>query len=52
VAYTDSLKKEGHSAKVLWLTPVILATQEEETRRIVVPGQHGQKVHKTLTATE
>jgi hypothetical protein len=30
-----------------WLTPVILATQEAEIRRIVV--QLGQIVHKTLS---
>jgi hypothetical protein len=31
-----------------WLTPVILATQEAEIRRIAVRSQPGQIVHKTL----
>jgi hypothetical protein len=30
-----------------WLTPVILATQEEEIRRIEIQSQPGQRVHKT-----
>jgi hypothetical protein len=30
-------------------TPVILATQEAEIRRIVVPSQPGQIVHQTLS---
>jgi hypothetical protein len=30
------------------LTPLILATQEAEIRRIKVPGQSRQIVHKTL----
>jgi hypothetical protein len=29
--------------------PVILATQEAETRRIMVQSQTGQMVHKTLS---
>jgi hypothetical protein len=32
-----------------WLTPVILATQEEEIRRIEVQSQHRQIVPKTLS---
>jgi hypothetical protein len=32
-----------------WLTPVILATQEAEIRRIVVPSQPGQIVCETLS---
>jgi hypothetical protein len=34
-----------------WLTPVILATQEVEIRRITVPGQPRQKVRKTPMST-
>jgi hypothetical protein len=36
---------EGHC----WLTPVILATQEVETRRISVPSQLGEVVGKTTS---
>jgi hypothetical protein len=32
-----------------WLIPLILATQEAEIRRIEVPGQPEQTVHKTLS---
>jgi hypothetical protein len=32
-----------------WLTPVILATQQAEIRRITVQSQHGQIVLKTLS---
>jgi hypothetical protein len=31
-----------------WLTPVILATQEAEIRRLTVRSQPGQIVHETL----
>jgi hypothetical protein len=31
----------------LWLTPIILATQEAEVRRIVVRSQPGQIVYET-----
>jgi hypothetical protein len=32
-----------------WLTPVIPATQEAEIRRMMVPSQPSQIVHKTLS---
>jgi hypothetical protein len=32
-----------------WLTPVILAIQEAEIRKITIRSQPGQKVHKTLS---
>jgi hypothetical protein len=34
-----------------WLMPVILATQVEEIRTIMVQGQLRQKVHKTQIST-
>jgi hypothetical protein len=34
---------------VWWITPIILATQEAETRRIMVPGQPWQIIHETLS---
>jgi hypothetical protein len=36
-------------ARHWWLTPVILATQETEIRRIMVRSQPGQIVLKTLS---
>jgi hypothetical protein len=36
-------------ARNRWLTPVILATQEAEIRRIMVQSQLEQIVHETLS---
>jgi hypothetical protein len=36
-----NLKRNEIPAGCWWLTPVILATWEAETRRIAVPGQSG-----------
>jgi hypothetical protein len=41
--------EEDKIAVHLWLTPVILATQEAEIRRIVVRSQPGQIVCETLS---
>jgi hypothetical protein len=41
--------KSKWGAERQWFTPVILATQEAEIRRIMVQSQPGQKVHKTLS---
>jgi hypothetical protein len=42
--YPNNLLKWLQKARCRWLTPVILATQEAEIRRIVVQGQSGQTV--------
>jgi hypothetical protein len=44
-----SLFKIATFAGCRWLTPVILATQEAEIRRIIVRSQPGQKALKTLS---
>jgi hypothetical protein len=44
-----SLFKSQNVAWCWWLTPVILATQEAEIRRISDCGQPRQIVHKTLS---
>jgi hypothetical protein len=41
----ESLFHAGHQ----WLTPVILAIQEAEIRKITVGNQPGQIVHETLS---
>jgi hypothetical protein len=41
----EEKKRAGHR----WLTPVILATQEAEIRRITVPSQPAQIVCETLS---
>jgi hypothetical protein len=41
--------KNPKEARCCWLTPVILATQEAEIRRIVIQSQSRQIVHKTLS---
>jgi hypothetical protein len=35
-----------------WLTPVIVATQEAELRRVTVQSQPRQIVHKTLSISQ
>jgi hypothetical protein len=42
-------KKKKILVGCLWLTPVILATQEEEIRRIAVQNQSRQIDYKTLS---
>jgi hypothetical protein len=44
------INKIYHLAGHQWLTPVVLATQEAEIRRIAVPRQPGEKqFHKPLS---
>jgi hypothetical protein len=45
VHYQESGFVTGHQ----WLTPIILATQEAEIRRIMVQSQTWQIVHETLS---
>jgi hypothetical protein len=46
---TKETSKMGRTAGRRWLTPVILATQEAEIRRIEFRSQPGQIVHETLS---
>jgi hypothetical protein len=43
------LKFKKKPARHWWLTPIILATQEAEIRRIAVRTQPGQIVHEPLS---
>jgi hypothetical protein len=43
------VNKNEYQARHQWLTPVILATQEAEIRRITVGSQPGQIVQETLS---
>jgi hypothetical protein len=40
--------RSGELTRCQWLIPIILATQEAEIRRILVPSQHRQIVPETL----
>jgi hypothetical protein len=42
-------EKEYQFCWAPWLTPVILATQEAEIRKIVFEASPGQIVHETLS---
>jgi hypothetical protein len=41
--------KRLNKTRYWWLTPIILATQEADIRRIMVQSQPKQIVHKTLS---
>jgi hypothetical protein len=43
------LKEELKKGLAQWLSPVILATREVTIKRILVQGQHRQKIGKTTT---
>jgi hypothetical protein len=50
VAKKEKKKKQNYlTAGCRWLTPVILATQEAEIRRIILRSQPEQIVCKTLS---
>jgi hypothetical protein len=46
-AQSKKLVKGTKSGRVQWFMPITLVIQEAEIRRISIPGQPGQKVHKT-----
>jgi hypothetical protein len=48
-ADNTNVGKKVKQARHQWLTPVILATEEAEIRRIMVRRQPRQIVHKTLS---
>jgi hypothetical protein len=41
--------KKPHTARCQWLTPIVLAIQEAEIRKITVRSQPGQTVRETLS---
>jgi hypothetical protein len=45
IIFLRFITRAGHR----WLTPVIIATQEAEIRRIMVQSQPGQAVLETLS---
>jgi hypothetical protein len=45
--YNQYNKLEGRGAGHQWLTPVILATQEAEIRRIMPQSQPGDRIQET-----
>jgi hypothetical protein len=47
--YCDQARKNSTGSQALWLTAVILATQEAEIRRIAVQNQQRQIVLETLS---
>jgi hypothetical protein len=46
--FSRPISKTTRASQHQWLTPIILTTQEAETRRISVQSQPRQRVHETL----